>query len=122
MRLGLRVQRLDDGMLGSVEEVIIPGSEHPEKRIVYIDRGERRIAGKTERWVSAEPAPAPLRAEEKFLIALHADKALRAYECNEPLRYWEVPRLKDEPYDNDLVMAVLSYLSQRELRGSDPNG
>lgn len=119
MRLGMRVLRLDDGMVGSVEEVIMPGSEVPEKRIVYHDRGERRIAAKTETWVSAEPAPSPMRAEEKFLIALYADKALRAYEKHEPLKFWQPPRLSDEPYDNELVVAILSYLSKRELAGPE---
>ena len=119
MKLGMRVMRLDDGMVGTVEEVILPGAEAPEKRIVYHDRGERRMAAKSEHWVSAEPAPVPLRAEEKFLIALYADKALRAYERNEPLKFWEAPKLSDEPYDSDLVLAVLSYLSRRELRPPD---
>lgn len=112
--------RLDDGMVGTVELVILPGNEVPEKRVVYVDRGERRIGSKSERWVSAEQQPMPLRAEEKFLIALHADKALRAYEKNEPLKFWELPKLSDEPYDNDLVVAILAYLSQRELDRAKP--
>lgn len=113
--------RLDDGMVGTVELVMLPGSEVPDKRVVYIDRGERRTASRAEKWVSAESPPLPLRAEEKFLIALHADKALRAYEKNEPLKFWELPKLSDEPYDNELVVAILAYLSQRELRAATTN-
>jgi hypothetical protein len=59
--------------------------------------------------------PLPLRAEEKFLIALYADKALRSYEKNEPLKFWEKPKLSDEPYDSELVLAILGYLSRREM-------
>ena len=116
MKIGHRMLRLDDGMVGTLELVTMPGSDIPEKRIVFLDRGERRIASKTERWVNADPPKAPLRAEEKFIIALHADKTLRAFEQNEPLKWWEKPKLSDEPYDNELVMAILSYLSERELR------
>ncbi len=112
--------RLDDGMVGTVELVLLPGNEVPEKRVVYMDRGERRIGTRNERWVSAEQQPMPLRAEEKFLIALHADKALRAYEKNEPLKFWQLPKLSDEPYDNELVVAILTYLSNRELAASKP--
>jgi len=120
MKIGERMLRLDDGTVGTVELVILPGTEIPEKRVVYMDRGERRIGSRNERWVSAEPLPMPLRAEEKFLIALHADKALRAYEKNEPLKFWELPKLSDEPYDNELVVAILTYLSRRELERAKP--
>lgn len=115
MKLGARMIRLDDGMRGTVELVTIPGIDMPEKRIVFEDRGERRIASKAEKWISADPPPMPLRAEEKFLVAMYADRALRAIERNEPHRVWEKPTLRDEPYDNELVLAVLAYLSQREL-------
>lgn len=115
MKLGQRMLRLDDGTVGVVEMVTMPGMPEPEKRVVYHDRGERRVSTRAEKWINAEPPPMPLRAEEKFLIALHADKALRAYEKNEPLKYWEQPKLSDEPYDNELIMAILAYLSRREL-------
>lgn len=115
MKLGQRMLRLEDATVGTVELVELPGGGEPERRIVYTDRGERRLAGKGEKWVSAEPVPLPLRAEEKFLIALYADRALRSYEKNEPLKFWEKPKLSDEPYDNELVMAVLEYLSRREM-------
>lgn len=118
MKTGQRLVRLEDGMVGTVELVQMPGAVEGERRIVFYDRGERRIANKSERWVSAEPPPVPLRAEEKFLIALHADKALRAYERNEPLKVWEKPKLSDEPYDSELVVAILAYLSEREIRAS----
>ena len=115
MKLGSRMLRLDDGMRGTVEMVTIPGVDLPEKRIIYEDRGEQRIASKVEKWISAEPPPQPLRAEEKFLVAMYADRALGAIEKNEPHRVWEKPKLSDEPHDNELVMAILAYLSQREL-------
>lgn len=115
MKLGQRMLRLDDGMRGTVELTEMPGGE-TEKRIVYLDRGEKRIASRKERWVDAEPPPVSLRAEEKFLVALWADKALRAYEKNEPLQSWNPPKLSDEPYDNELVVAILSYLTAREGR------
>lgn len=115
MKLGQRMMRMDDATVGVVELVELPGGGEPERRIVYTDRGERRIAGKAEKWVSAEPIPLPLRAEEKFLIALWADKALRSYEKNEPFKFWEKPKLSDEPYDNELVVAILGYLSRREM-------
>jgi hypothetical protein len=118
MKTGDRLVRLDDGMVGTVELVRMPGGTEDEKRIVFLDRGERRVAGKAEKWVSASPAPAPLRAEEKFLIAAWADKALRAYERNEPLKVWEKPTLNDEPYDSELIVAILAYLSEREIRAS----
>ncbi len=119
MKIGQKMLRLDDGMVGTVELVIPPGMEQPEKRIIYTDRGERRLASKQERWVTTEAPPLPLRAEEKFLIAMHADKALRAYERNEPLRYWEQPKLSDEPYDNELIVAILAFLSQREIPSAE---
>lgn len=118
MKVGDRLVRLDDGMTGAVELVTLPGTDIIDKRIVYTDRGERRIASKGERWVSAEPPPLPLRAEEKFLVAAWADKALRAYEKNEPLKVWEKPQLSHEPYDGELVLAILAYLSERELRAA----
>jgi hypothetical protein len=116
--LGQRMIRADDGVIGTVEEVVLPGSPEPERRIMYLDRGERRMAAKSEKWLSAESPPLPLRAEEKFLIALWADRALRAYEKNEPLKFWEKPHLSEEPYDSELVVAVLAYLSEREIRAS----
>ena len=118
MKTGDRLVRLDDGMVGTVELVTSPGSDVPDKRIVYNDRGERRIAGKAEKWVSADAPPLPLRAEEKFLVAAWADKALRAYERNEPLKVWEKPTLNDEPYDSELILAILAYLSEREIRAA----
>lgn len=120
MKIGEKMIRVDDGQVGTVELVILPGMETPEKRVVYMDRGERRIGLRSERWVSTEPKPMPLRAEEKFLIAMHADKALRAYEKNEPLKFWEMPKLSDEPYDNELVVAILEHLTRRELAASRP--
>jgi hypothetical protein len=105
--LGQRMRRLDDGRQGVV--ALVGG----ERRISYEDRGETFIAPKGERWIEADPPGAPLRAEEKLEIALHADRALRAIDRHEPMRFWERPRLSDPPHDPELVLAILSYLSSR---------
>lgn len=102
--------RLDDGQRGIVCQ------NGPELRIVYIDRGEERLAAKSELWEAAAFKPGPLRAEERLLIAQHADRALRAYECNEPLKWWEQPMVSDVPYDTGLMRAIDAYLSERETR------
>lgn len=108
--LGRRMVRIDDGQRGVV------AMNGPELRIVYTDRGEERLALKSERWRIDEPAPLPLRTEEIWLIARYADMALRAYERHEPLKYWETPERGTEPYDGDFVGMVCKYLHER-LRG-----
>lgn len=107
--------RVDDGMRGVVAQ------NGPELRIVYSDRGEERIAPKSERWVAEEPAPGPLRLEEKRAIAHYADRALRAYERHEPHRYWQPVRLDEPPYDPGLVEIVVEYLTAREVLPADTN-
>lgn len=102
--------RLDDGQKGVV------AAHGPELRILYIDRGEERLAMKTEKWAPDVLEPGPLRAEEKLTIARYADRALRAHERNEPHRTWEVPRATDELYDLGLVRAIVAYLTERETR------
>ena len=114
LRAGRQMVRVDDGQRGVVEL-----DEHGSARIAYVDRGEKRVAGRREVWVDADPPPAPLRAEEKLEIALHADRALRAVEKHEPLKFWEKVRMSDEPYDSGLVMAILAYLSERDAIALD---
>ena len=110
MIVGQRMVRETDGMRGQVVQ------NGPELRILYLDRGEERLALKTERWIADAIRPGPMRPEEKRLVALYADRALRAYERNEPLRWWEPPALTDMPYDTGLIAAIERYLSERETR------
>ena len=112
MIVGQRMVRLDDGQRGVVAQ------NGPELRIMYLDRGEERLALKSEKWLPDELKPGPLRAEERYLIALYADRALRAYELNEPHRYWEKPALTDVPYDPGLVEAITGYLTRRPTRAA----
>jgi len=102
--------RLDDGQKGIVAQ------SGPELRIVYNDRGEERIALKSERWIREAIEPGPLREEEQVLVALHADRALRAYERNEPLKSWEQVHAATEPYDEGLFDVIIAYLMNRKTR------
>jgi len=105
---GQRMVRLDDGMQGTVAQ------DGPELRIVYLDRGEERMAAKSERWRVDELVPGPLRPSERFLIAATCDRALRAYECNEPHKYWETIPLTYRAYDEGLMDVIDEYLIRRE--------
>ena len=108
--LGARMIRVADGQRGVVAQ------NGPELRILYLDRGEERLALRSEQWVLDELKPGPIRAEEAHLVALYADRALRAYECNEPLKWWEKPALTDVPYDTGLIEVVAAYLVSRQTR------
>ncbi len=110
MKLGDRMVRTDDGMRGVVAQ------NGPELRVVYLDRGEERIALKSEKWTLDAIQPGPLRDVEKMLIALHADRALNAYERHEPLKFWDTPRGDAEVYDIGLIEAITAYLTQRTTR------
>lgn len=116
MKLGQRMVRLDDGMKGVVAQ------NGPELRIVYIDRGEERMALRSEKWVPDELHPGPLRPEEKMIVAWWADRALRAYETNTVFKTWETPDVEnDECYDQGLVELIVEYLTQRETLPADQN-
>jgi hypothetical protein len=112
MKLGQRMVRLEDGMRGVVAQ------NGPELRIVYVDRGEERMANKSERWSLDELRPGPLREEEQVLIALHADRALRAYERHEPLKSWEEVHAATAPYDEGLFNVIVQYLMARTSRAA----
>lgn len=107
MKLGQRMIRLDDGMKGVVFQ------NGPELRIFYEDRGEERVAPKSEKWIVEEITQGPLRYEEMLLIARYADRALMAHELHEPHRYWEPPG-DDPPYDSHLVACIIEYLQIRQ--------
>lgn len=108
MKLGQRMLRLDDGQRGTVAQ------NGPELRIVYLDRGEERLAAKGEKWAPDELPPMPLRAEEKLLVAQHADRALRAIDRHEPHKTWEAIVTGEPFHDLGLVNVILGYLSQRK--------
>lgn len=107
---GQRMIRLDDGTRGTV------GRNGPELRIMYLDRGEERLASKSELWKRDVIEPGPLREEEQVLVALHADRALRAYERNEPLKSWEQVQASTKPYDEGLFDVIIGYLMNRKTR------
>ncbi len=112
LTFGQRMVRVSDGMKGHVMQ------DGPELRIVYLDRGEERLASKAENWVEDELEPGPLRPSERFLIAATCDRALRAYEKNEPHKYWETIPLTYRAYDEGLMEVIDEYLSQRETRAA----
>jgi len=107
---GQRMMRLDDGQKGVVA---LRGSE---LRVVYVDRGEERLAQKSEKWARDEIEQGSLLPAERFLIAATCDRALRAYERNEPHKYWEIIPPTYVPYDSVLMQVIDAYLSQRRLR------
>jgi len=107
---GQRMIRLDDGTKGMVVQ------SGPELRIAYNDRGEERFALKSEKWARDVIEPGPLREEEQVLVALHADRALRAYERNEPLKSWEAVQAGVTPYDEGLFDVIIAYLMKRTTR------
>ena len=111
MTVGERMVRVDDGMKGVVVQ------NGPELRILYVDRGEERMALKSEQWVRDEYQPGPLRNAEKMLIALHADRALRAFEKHEPLKFWDTPD-GSEIYDPGLIEVIQVYLTLRTTRAA----
>jgi hypothetical protein len=110
--------RTDDGMRGTVELVQVPGfvSEF-ERRVVYLDRGEKRVAGKREVWEAEKDPPRRLRDEEIQRVAVAADRALRALDKNEPARWWQIDaRLgvgADEQHDHELVTLITDHLRKR---------
>lgn len=112
MILGERMVRVADGQRGVVAR------SGPELRILYLDRGSERLAAKSEKWVPDTLKPGPMRAEEMYLVALHADRALHAYETNAPLKWWEKPALTDVPYDQGLIDVVQRYLESRETKAA----
>lgn len=112
--VGQRMVRADDGMRGVVELIAVPGFEHEtERRIVYTDRGERRIAGKRETWNREVDPPRKLRAEEIQQVAVAADTALRAIDRNEPDRWWRRDARPDPWHDPGLRAVISDYLSKR---------
>lgn len=112
--VGQRMVRADDGMRGVVELVAMPGFEqYEELRIVYIDRGEKRLAGKREVWNVDAPPPRTLREEEIQLVAAAADMALRSVDRNEPLAWWKFGSVPNAFHDPELVALITEHLRKR---------
>lgn len=115
LREGQRMVRADDGMRGWVELVTIPGFERQELRIAYVDRGEKRIADKREKWDDEVAPPRKLSPEEILAIAGVADRMLRAIEKHEPSKWWEWSHdARALPaHDPVLVDLLIGYLEKR---------
>lgn len=112
---GQRMIRTDDGMRGVVELVTIPGYELQELRITYTDRGEKRIAGKRETWSVDHGLPRKLDPSEQVRVALCADNLLRAFDKNEPAKWWlgfDSPH-PGGPHDPELVSLIVRHLQKR---------
>lgn len=113
---GQQMVRVDDGMRGQVELVAMPGlldrQEYRELRVVYFDRGEKRIAGKREVWEPVAAPPKKLRPEEIQRVAMAADRQLRVLDMNEPLMWWAAPQL-ERVHDGGLVKVIAEYLLAR---------
>lgn len=111
--VGQRMVRTDDGMRGTVELVSMPGFEqYEELRIVYTDRGEKRIAGKREVW-EVEKAPSrKLREEEIRHVAHYADRMLQALDDNAPVKWWEDVR-PQHIHDPVLFELIVEHLKKR---------
>jgi hypothetical protein len=110
--VGQRMVRTDDGMRGVVELVQVPGFDEMERRIVYFDRGETRLAGKREAWEPMRDPPRQLRDEEIMLVAGAADRMLETLDKNQPDQWWS--RTSRGPaYDAKLYSLIVGYLKTR---------
>lgn len=115
--VGQRMIRTDDGMKGSVELVAVPGFEDEfERRIVYLDRGEKRVAPKREAWEPVRDPPRRLTPAEIQIVAWSADVELEAIEHNHLPRRWDTPdrRVGGGAYDVGLCAAISEYLQKRD--------
>lgn len=112
--VGTPMIRVDDGMKGVVELTAPPGIERfTEARVVYYDRGERRVASKLEKWEIEQSPGARMRVEEMLLIAYAADRQLEAIDKHQPDRHWELLTERRTVHDHGLVQVILSYLRKR---------
>ena len=111
---GQQMVRVDDGMRGTVQLVAVPGYELQELRVVYVDRGEKRTAGKREAWEPVTAPPKKLRADEILTVATFTDQLLRSIDKNEPTKWWEWGYRREEPYhDLGLATLIIEYLEKR---------
>lgn len=112
LTVGARMVRQDDGMRGVVEMVDVTAN-YQEPRVVYIDRGEKRIAPKKEKWEVEAPPPRKLRDEEILRVAYSADRMLEAIEKNLPVKWWDTADIPDHIYDLALLNLIIEHLSKR---------
>lgn len=106
--------RVDDGMIGVVEMTSPPGFDrYTEPRIIYFDRGERRVASKLEKWEVEQSPGAKMRTEEMQLVAYAADRQLEALDKHQPDRYWEPVTSRRAIHDLGLVQLITDYLRKR---------
>lgn len=114
LTVGARMVRQDDGMRGVVMLVdVTSGGQYQEPRVVYMDRGEKRIAPKKEKWDLETLPPRKLRDEEMQFVACWADAVLEAIEKNQPFKFWESVKLDRVQHDPELVSAILRHLVTR---------
>lgn len=112
--VGTPMIRVDDGMKGIVEMTSPPGLErYVEPRIVYYDRGERRIASKLEKWDVEQVPGAKMRTEEMLLVAFAADRQLEALDKHQPDRNWQPLAERRTIHELGLVNVILDYLRKR---------
>jgi hypothetical protein len=116
VKRGEPMVRVDDGMRGVVERVEMPQAPgYSELRIVYTDRGEKRIAGKREKWESVVAPPKKLRFEEIALVAAAADARLRSLDKHEAYRWWDrVVSDQNAPHDPELCRLITEHLEKRQ--------
>lgn len=118
LTVGARMVRQDDGMRGVVEMVDVTASgQYQEPRVVYMDRGERRIAPKKEKWEPEAPPPRKLTFEEIRRVAEGADNLLRWIDKNETPKWWQLPvgpgTEMMRAHDPVLVRLIAEYLAKR---------
>lgn len=112
--VGTPMIRVDDGVRGTVEMSQAGEFGFTEARIVYYDRGERRVAGKTEKWVIEQTPGSKMRTEEMLLVAYAADRQLEAVDKHLPDRHWEPLAQRRAVHDFGLVSAIVAYLKGRQ--------
>jgi hypothetical protein len=113
--VGTPMIRVDDGKRGVVEMTCPPGIERfTEARVVYYDRGERRVASKLEKWEVEQTPGARMRTEEMMLVAYAADRQLEAVDKHQPDRHWEPLTARRTIHDLGLVQVITDYLRKRQ--------
>ena len=112
--IGTPMIRVEDGMRGTVEMASPVGLDrYLEPRIVYYDRGERRIASKLEKWDVEQMPGSKMRTEEMLLVAFAADRQLEALDKHQPDQFWKPLSERRAIHDLGLVNAILDYLRKR---------
>lgn len=112
--VGTPMIRVEDGMKGVVEMTSPPGLDrYVEPRIVYYDRGERRVASKLEKWETEQTPGAKMRTEEMLLVAYAADRQLETLDKHIPDQFWKPLSERRTIHELGLVNVILDYLRKR---------